>query len=101
MRVASGVLLRLEERVEVPEAALHVVVGRHLTETNKKNTYTNLQSSLQVYQMCFIHRVSSINRRLNAKKHFGGHVDAGHKVLFNYPISKKICLNCERTLSRG
>ena len=32
MRVTCRVLLRLEESVEVPEAALHVVVGRHLAE---------------------------------------------------------------------
>lgn len=32
MRIACGVLLRLEEWVEVPETALHPLVGRHLLE---------------------------------------------------------------------
>ena len=35
--VSRGMLLWLEESVKVPEAALHIVVGRHLRETVHEN----------------------------------------------------------------
>lgn len=34
VRVSRGMLLRLEERVEVPESTLHELVGGHFFETH-------------------------------------------------------------------
>ena len=44
--VPGWVLLRLEESVKVPEAALHEVVGRHLRETHLKEDLPVLRPNL-------------------------------------------------------
>ena len=46
MCVAGRMLLRLEQRVEVPEAALHVVVGRHLLEAHLCEDLAELSPNL-------------------------------------------------------
>mmetsp|Transcript_35805 Transcript_35805/g.78171 ORF Transcript_35805/g.78171 Transcript_35805/m.78171 type:complete len:403 (-) Transcript_35805:388-1596(-) len=45
--VAGGVLLRLEERVKVPEGALHKVVGGHLLESHRDEDLAELLPHLQ------------------------------------------------------
>ena len=47
MRVSGRVLLRLEQRVEVPEAGLHVVVGRHLLKAHLDEDLPELAPHLQ------------------------------------------------------
>ena len=44
--VAGRMLLRLEQRVEVPEAALHVVVGRHLLKAHLSEDLAELSPNL-------------------------------------------------------
>ena len=46
VRVARRVLLRLEQGVKVPEAALHVVVGRHLLEAHLGEDLPELRPDL-------------------------------------------------------
>mmetsp|Transcript_85571 Transcript_85571/g.223285 ORF Transcript_85571/g.223285 Transcript_85571/m.223285 type:complete len:384 (-) Transcript_85571:461-1612(-) len=46
MRVASRMLLWLEEGVEVPERALHPLVGAHLFETHEHQDISNLRLHL-------------------------------------------------------
>ena len=47
MCVSSRVLLRLEEDVKVPEAALHIVVGGHLCKTHLGEDLAVLGAHLQ------------------------------------------------------
>lgn len=47
MRVAGGVLLRLEQRVKVPEGGLHVVVGGHLLKPHLREDLAELRAHLQ------------------------------------------------------
>jgi hypothetical protein len=50
VRVARRVLLRLEQRIEIPEAALHIVVGGHLLETHLREDLAELRAHLQSKQ---------------------------------------------------
>ena len=47
MGVSSWVLLRLEESIEVPEAALYVIVGRHFLKAHLYEDLSELASHLQ------------------------------------------------------
>lgn len=47
MGVASRMLLRLEQRVKVPEGALHKVVGRHFGEAHLEEDVPELGPDLK------------------------------------------------------
>ena len=47
MRIASRVLLGLKQRVKVPEAALHKVIGRHFIKAHFNEDLPELASHLQ------------------------------------------------------
>ena len=46
MRITRGVLLWLEQRIEVPEAAFYIVVGGHLLEAHLSEDLSELRSHL-------------------------------------------------------
>lgn len=47
MSISCRVLLRLEQRVEVPEGALDIEVGRHLFETHFEEDFTKFRTDFQ------------------------------------------------------
>lgn len=75
MLVTRWVLLRLEEGIKVPERALNEIVRRHLSEP--AGDMTDCPAGL------------------------GPAASKPHPRLCAHPISKKICRNWERTLSKG
>ena len=72
--VARRMLLRLEERIEVPETTLNKPVGGHLTEAERKQKRRYIKCSCMCGQL----------RTQNTD-----------------PISRRICRNCVRTLRSG
>lgn len=46
MGVTSRVLLRLKQRIKVPEAALHPLIGRHLLKPHLCKDLSKLRSNL-------------------------------------------------------
>ena len=57
MSISGGVLLRLEQSIEVPEGRLHVAIGRHFGETHRKENLTEFGTNLKCWKVWLSFRV--------------------------------------------